>query len=235
METGESMAGGSQYALPRLSLKDHMFRRGIHLVSGIVVIYYLFPERFFFFPRQFWLVICLGLIPMFMEYLRLKKGVLFLGQRPHEQKTVGAYAWSLWGSTAIMLILPQNVAVPVILIYQFADPIISVLRAWKKWSVFPVGFLSIWIMLLVFGFDPVLAGIAAITMMIGESTELKGVLRIRPEIIKLYNVKEHTDTWTFKFKSDDDGTTQLVPAFLLGLVYLLYPSAFPGPWLYPLI
>ncbi|HHD16284.1 MAG TPA: hypothetical protein ENK47_06200, partial [Euryarchaeota archaeon] len=125
METGESMAGGSQYALPRLSLKDHMFRRGIHLVSGIVVIYYLFPERFFFFPRQFWLVICLGLIPMFMEYLRLKKGVLFLGQRPHEQKTVGAYAWSLWGSTAIMLILPQNVAVPVILIYQFADPIIS--------------------------------------------------------------------------------------------------------------
>lgn len=219
---------------PRLTLEHHMFRRVIHLISGLVVSYYLFPERFLFLPREIWLIIILGFVPLIIELTRLRKGRHLPGQRPHENKHVGSYAWSLWASMILMLVMPQSIAVPVIIIYSFADPVLSELRTWKKWSVFPLGFVFIWLMFFAFGFNLVLAAYGALFMMIGESTELKGVLRIRPEIAKFYQVESDAEKWRLKFKTDDDGTTQVIPAIFLSIAYLASPSAFPGPWLFPL-
>jgi hypothetical protein len=219
---------------PRLNLGNHMFRRIIHLISGLVVVYYLFPHSLFNISREIWLMVILGILPLLIEYIRLTRGKLLPGQRSHETQSVGSYAWSLWASMAIMLVLPQQIAVPVILIYSLADPVLSELRAWRKWSAFPFGFIFIWLMFIAFGFNIVLAGYGAIFMIIGESTELKGVLRIRPELAKFYQVETNAKRWRFKFKTDDDGTTQVIPAIFLGIAYLASPSVFPGPWLYPL-
>ncbi len=219
---------------PRLTRGQHLFRRMIHLISGSVVVYYLFPDRILFLPKGIVLILVIGLLPLIIEYIRLARGTIIFGQRPHENEAVGSYAWSLWASLFIILIFPQSIAVPVILIYSFADPVMSELRVWKKWSAFSFGFLFIWIMFMVFGFNIVLAAYGAIFMIIGESTELKGILRVRPEIAKLYEVENDVKKWIFKFKTDDDGTTQVIPALFLGLAYLFSPSSFPGPWLFPL-
>ena len=220
---------------PRLTRGQHVFRRIIHLISGSVCIFYLFPEEVLFLPKEIVLILIVGVIPLLIEYFRLSKGLIIFGQRPHEDEAVGSYAWSLWASMFIILIFPQSVAVPVILIYSFADPILSELRVWRKWSAFSFGFLFIWIMFMAFGFNLVLAAYGAIFMIIGESTELKGILRIRPELAKLYEVENDAKKWGFKFKTDDDGTTQVIPAIFLGLAYLFSPTAFPGPWLFPLV
>jgi hypothetical protein len=219
---------------PRLTRSQHMFRRFIHLISGTIVVFYLFPDTVLYLPKEIILILIIGVIPFIIEYTRLSRGIALFGQRPHETEAVGSYAWSLWASLFIILIFPQSIAVPVILIYSFADPVLSELRVWRKWSAFSFGFLFIWIMFMAFGFNLVLAGYGAIFMIIGESTELKGILRIRPELAKLYKVERDAKKWDFKFKTDDDGTTQVIPAFFLGLAYLFSPSAFPGPWLFPL-
>ncbi len=219
---------------PRLSRGQHLFRRMIHLISGSVVVYYLFPDSVLFLPKEIVLILVIGLLPLIIEYIRLSRGAIIFGQRPHEYEAVGSYAWSLWASLFIILIFPQSIAVPVILIYSFADPVMSELRVWKKWSAFSFGFLFIWIMFMVFGFNIVLAAYGALFMIIGESTELKGILRVRPELAKLYEVENDIKKWIFKFKTDDDGTTQVIPALFLGLAYLFSPSSFPGPWLFPL-
>ncbi len=220
---------------PRLTRSQHMFRRIIHLISGTVVIYYLFPQDFFYLPNEIVLIVVVGVIPVIIEYLRLSNRIVIFGQRPHENEAVGSYAWSLWASMLIILIFPQSVAVPVIIIYSFADPVLSELRLWRKWSAFSFGFLFIWTMFMAFGFNLVLAAYGAIFMIIGESTELKGILRIRPELARLYEVERNARRWGFMFKTDDDGTTQVIPAIFLGLAYLFSPSAFPGPWLFPII
>lgn len=219
---------------PRLTRANHMLRRMIHLSSGLVVIYYLFPDSLMGLPREIWLITLLGVVPFTIEMIRINRSVRIPGQRPHEVKSVGSYAWSLWASMLIMLIMPQSVAVPVIIVYSFADPVLSELRVWKKWSTFTFGFIFIWIMFMAFGFDLMMAAYGAIFMIIGESTELKGVLRIRPEIAKLYEVEDDVNQWMFDFKTDDDGTTQVIPAIMLGIAYIMNPALFPGPWLFPI-
>ena len=219
---------------PGLPLEHHMFRRGLHLMTGLVTVYYLVPETFFYLPRAIWLMIIIGFIPLLMEYFRLRFGKLLPGMRQHETQSVGSYAWSLWASMTLILVMPQSIAIPVIIIYSFADPVLSELRTWKKWSVFPLGFLFIWMMFFAFGFNLVLAAYGAFFMMVGESTEVLGVLRIRPELAKFYNVETDIRKWRFMFKTDDDGTTQVIPAIFLGIAYLASPSVFPGPWLFPI-
>jgi hypothetical protein len=225
---------GVEVQKPRLSLGNHLFRRMIHLISGLVITYYIFPETFLLVPREIWLILILGFIPFIIEVTRLSRGKRLPGQRPHESDAIGSYAWALWASMVIMLFIPQQIAVPVILIYTLADPILSELRVWRKWSAFTFGFIFIWIMFLIFGFNLFLAAYGAIFMIIGESTELKGVLRIRPELTRLYRVEENAKNWRFKFKTDDNGTTQIIPSIFLGFAYLAYPEIFPGPWFYPL-
>jgi len=193
-----------------------MFRRTIHLITGLVVIYYLLPETPLGLPREIWLIILLGIFPFTIEMIRVTRSVRIPGQRPHEVKAVGSYAWSLWASMLIMLIMPQSVAVPVILVYSFADPVLSELRVWRKWSTFTFGFVFIWIMFVAFGFDLMMAAYGAIFMIIGESTE------------------EDVNKWMFDFKTDDDGTTQVIPAIMLGIAYIMNPGLFPDPWLYPI-
>ncbi|MFO8050168.1 MAG: hypothetical protein R6V01_00510 [Thermoplasmatota archaeon] len=231
METNK----GSEEVRYLISAKDHMVRRAIHLASSLVIIFYLFPPTFLLLPSKLWLIILLGMVPLLIEIYRIKKGMALPGQREHEKGTIGSYAWALWTSAAIMLVLPQQIGLPVIVIYTLADPVIGEVRLWKKWLVFPIGALFAMVMFLVFGYSLSLAIFASVFMILGEALEIKGKIGLRPELFRMYRNRNFNENIVVPFKTDDNATTQLVPAIALGLVYIFYPSWFPGPWLYPLI
>lgn len=219
----------------RTTRRNHVIRRIIHLGSGSVVLFYLFPGQFLYLPMKLWLIILFGIIPLFIEIIRLKKGWLLPGQREHEKETLGSYAWALWASMAIMLVLPQVIALPVIIIYTLADPIIGEIRSWKKWLVVPIGLTFTTFLFIVFGYHPVLGVYAGGFMLIGEALEIVGTLRLRPELYKLYRNSNFSDNFLLPFKTDDNASTQLVPALALGLVYIFHTAWFPEPWLSPLL
>ncbi len=217
---------------PRISFSSHMFRRVMHLLSPLLFLYYLFPERTFGIPKWTLLVLLIGVLPLVIETFRLSRRMVLFGQRPHEDRALGSYAWSLLSSLLIMLVLPQQVALPIIVVYSFSDPIIGEIRIWKKYLVYPLGFIFTALLFLLFGYNLFLACFAAAFMLLGEAAELQGTLRLRPELVKFYGLK--SGGHSLGFKTDDDGTTQLVPALLLGLLYLFAPSVFPQPWFHPL-
>ncbi len=217
---------------PRISLSSHMFRRMMHLLSPLLFLYYLFPQRIFEIPTWTILVLIIGIVPLIIETIRLTRRKVLFGQRPHEEKMLGSYAWSLWSSLLIMMVLPQQVALPIIVVYSFSDPIIGEIRIWKKDLVYPLGFFFTALLFLSFGYNIFLASFAAAFMLLGEAAELQGTFRLRPELVKFYGLKK--GGFSFGFKTDDDGTTQLVPALFLGLLYLFASSVFPQPWFHPL-
>jgi len=217
-----------------ISAKDHMIRRGFHIISGLVVVYYLFPPTFLYIPMKMWLILLLGIVPLLIEIIRIRKKVILFGQREHERKNVSSFAWALWTSMGIMLVLPQEIAVPVVIIYSLADPVIGEIRLWKKWLVLPLGGLFTWVMFLCFGYHPLLALYAALFMVFGEALEIVGILRMRPELYKIYWSSNFKENFVIPFRTDDNATTQLVPALALGLIYIFYPGWFPGPWFFPL-
>jgi hypothetical protein len=182
---------------------------------------------------KLWLIFLLGVVPLIIEMIRIRRGRLLPGQREHEKRAVGSYAWALWASMAILLVMPQEIAVPVIIIYTLADPVIGEIRSWKKWLVIPLGLTFTIIMFIVFGYHPALAAYAAVFMVIGEALEIKGVLRLRPELYKLYWKSNFKEKYKLPFRTDDNASTQIVPALGLGLVYIFYPTWFPDPWLTP--
>ena len=225
---------GREARKPRLTLPQHVLRRSLHSMSGLLFIYYLFPDRVGFVPKWALLIFIIGLIPAVIEFTRLRFRVAVFGQRPHEANTVAAFAWSLWTSLFIILVLPQEVALPVILVYTIADPVISELRVWKKWLVYPIGFLIVTGAFLVFGYPILLAMFGAFLAMLGEASEIVGIIRFRPELVKLYHLDRKRSEWGVRFRTDDNGTTQIYPAIGLGILYLLSPEWFSGPWFFPL-
>ncbi|MGA1866808.1 MAG: hypothetical protein ACMUFK_05005 [Thermoplasmatota archaeon] len=218
----------------RISSRNHLFRRGVHLISGAVVVYYLFPSTFLYLPMKLWLMILLGFVPLVFEVVRLKRRTLIFGQRDFEKGGIASYAWALWTSMAIMLLLPQEIALPVIIIYTMADPVIGEVRLWKKWLVLPVGGAFTFLLFLVFGYHPLLALFAAFFMVSGEALEIVGHIQVRPELYKIYRNSKFRENLSFAFRTDDNATTQLVPALALGLLYIFYPHWFPDPWFFPL-
>ena len=101
--------------------------------------------------------------------------------------------------------------------------------------VFPMGGLILTLMFMAFGYRPELAFVAGFSMVVGESLEAIGEIRIRPEIIHLYTRKmEGLEKLRVFFKTDDDFSTQFVPGLVLGFIYIYWPSLFPGPYFSPI-
>lgn len=217
-----------------MTLGSYMFRRLLHLLNVLIFIYYLIPVEIFWVPKKVVLVLVFGLMPLVVEWIRLRRGVVLPGQRLHEERSPGAYAWSLWASMIIILVLPQQIALPVIMVYAVGDPIIGEIRLWRKDMVFPLGGAIIFLLFLPFGYNVFLAAFAALFMVIGEAVEMLGEVRVRPELLAFYRDRIKIDISRIVFKTDDDGTTQIVPAFALGMVYIYWPSLFPGPLFSPL-
>lgn len=233
MYVTEGRKGTGQMLSYPQTLGSYLFRRGLHLANVLFFVYYIIPDQVVFLPKRVGVIVLFMIIPLVVEMVRTRKGIVLLGQRLHEDRMPGSYAWSLWSTTLIILLLPQQIALPVIMIYAIGDPIIGEIRLWRKNLALPLGFIIIFLLFLPFGYGIIPGTVGSLFMVIGESIELLGEFRVRPELLRFYGKGESFLNRIY-FKTDDDATTQLIPALALGLLYVLWPGFFPEPLFWPL-
>lgn len=113
-------------------LSGHILRRVFH-VSIIVVpfIYYAYGGSIALWfgltaKSLLWAVIALNII---LEGLRLKFGWTVFGQRLRETKNISAFAWGVFSICIVLLLSPEPCfAIPIIAACAIADPLLGELR-----------------------------------------------------------------------------------------------------------
>lgn len=109
-----------------------MLRRSVHLLVALAPLYYLLPAEFPGMPLRRWeLLIALFAIVAVFEALRLRKGVTFVGLRPHESGSIASFMWAAAGITIALWLMPMEVATPVLVGMGLCDPLAGELRRAK--------------------------------------------------------------------------------------------------------
>lgn len=113
--------------------KDVLIRRAIHGLIALAPLYYLLPDDLPIvgFRRWVLLIVFFAGIAIFEGY-RLKKGVIFLGLRPHEAHHIASFVWASAGITAVLWLFPYYVATASLVSMAFVDPLAGELRSARK-------------------------------------------------------------------------------------------------------
>jgi len=201
-------------------------RRLSHLALGAIIVVYLFPERIYGLPRGFYIVLFFTILPLTIEYFRIKRGVVFTGLREHEKSRVASYAWFCQGVVISILFFPQQIAAPAIVAAAAADPLMGEVRRLSRGSALLAGFLLSAAVFFLYGYSLPLSALSGALVVLGELLEVRGVVRLREEALG-------GEGAGLPFKTDDDFTTVLVPVVLLALLYHFLPNLFPGALLKP--
>lgn len=129
---GDSSGGGR----PRGTL----LRRLLHMATAIGVVYYLIPVELPFFGLRRWvlLVAFFALIGL-IESLRLRRGTVFYGLRPHERAQLASYVWFAAGATVVLWCFPHDIASVAIIGMAFVDPLMGELRYLKLEATIVMG------------------------------------------------------------------------------------------------
>lgn len=208
---GAEVGGAAGRALRRLS----------HIALGAIIIVYLFPERILGLPRGLYIVLFFTLLPLTIEYVRIKRGAVFLGLREHEKGRVASYAWFCQAVVISILFFPQQVAAPVIVSAAIADPLMGEVRRLSRGGALLTGFLASAVVFYLYGYNLPLAALSGVLVVAGELLEVRGVVCLRSDAL-------NRRFEGVPFKTDDDLTTVLVPGVILAVLYHFLPALFPG-------
>lgn len=193
-------------------LGDRVWRRALHLVGGLVLLYYLLPPGFFL-VLSVEEVLLLGLAAvLLLEAARHLAGVELPTIRPYERRRVASYAFYAVALTVVVIVFPRPVAWAAVLGVAIVDPLLGELRPRSRsaWTlvVLPVAVyaaLAGSALSIVGGYAPLAAGLG------GGLMALVGVAVERPKLRVV----------------DDDLAMTLAPAVALELLLLALPQ-FPG-------
>ena len=179
----------------------HWFRRTNHALGSLIVVYYLLPAEICFYIKRETLALIFLFIPLTIEIRRRYRKALFVGLREHEKNRIASYVW--FASTAVMLLLvfPQQIAAPLIIIVAFSDPVIGELKRFGFWYSKAGGVIVSFTIFLIFHYSPHLAVFGAALSVIGEHPKHRFI--------------------------DDDFLMPMVAAVGLGIIYLFNPGLFP--------
>jgi len=122
----------------------HALRRAIHVsMAAIPYLFYNNGEEissiFSLNPNQFVSVVCFSLI--ILEILRLRLGIVILGQRAYESEQISALAWGALAVSLALLIAPNPgeegiragaYGIPIIFGLTFVDPIMGEVKRKKQ-------------------------------------------------------------------------------------------------------
>ena len=109
-------------------LGDRIWRRVLHFVGAVVLLYYLLPPRFFLvLTNEQALLLALGAV-LVMEALRLRAGLELPTIRPWERNRVASYAYYAVALVIAVLAFPKAVAFAVVVGTALIDPLIGELR-----------------------------------------------------------------------------------------------------------
>ena len=214
--------------IPEEKTFSHWYRRAIHAFSAIFLVYYIFPDVYWITVTKKCVVILTVAVFAVFEVMRIRKLIKnrkIFGLREYEENRFGSYLYFGIGAAILLLFFPQQIAIPSILGAAFVDPAIGELRGKTgKMTAYIAGFtLSLFFFSFTwfnapFPFPFIAPVIGASGAVVGEIKKFRWV--------------------------DDDLLIQLIPAVLLGILYLLtslfgvtfLPSEIihplpPPPWL----
>jgi hypothetical protein len=126
------------------ALGDRALRRILHVAGASVLLYFVIPSGFFLIATTEEILLGLLAAVLVIEGLRLAFGLEMAAVRSYESRRVGSYAYYAVALTAAVLLLPEPIAVVVVLGTAFVDPFMGELRdrAGLRWlyPLAPVGF-----------------------------------------------------------------------------------------------
>jgi hypothetical protein len=198
---GRRFGGGPQ-------LGDRLFRRGLHGLGALVLLYDLLPGRLGPVPTVAILLAALAAV-LAIEAARHAGALELPALHPRETDRVASFAWFAVALVVAVLLFPVAIATAVVLGAAFVDPVIGELRTAPRWSRWrpslPIalyGLIALGALRWVgdWAWPPALAA-AALAAVIAVAVE----------------------AWRQPYL-DDDLTMPLVPGFLLLGLLLAWPS-----------
>jgi len=204
-----------------LDFDAHWYRRAFHAFGASFVFYYMLPDVDWINILKIWVPPFFVLFAITLEILRLNGKVSkdhFFGLRMYEEKRIGSYVFFAVGILILFEFFPQQIAIPCILCACLGDPAIGELRhRFGMTYVYVFGFLLCMFFFVVAWYK------SDIRLMLVASV-IGGVGAVAGE--------------TKKYKwLDDDFMIQIVPAILLGIVWVgaqHFGFGLPGPIIHPL-
>jgi len=160
--------------------KEVAIRRVIHCLIALAPAYYLLPVDLPVIGVRRWVVlIAFFAIVILIEAIRLPKGILFLGMRPHEKGQIASFVWAAAGITATLWLFPHDIATAVIVGMAFVDPLAGEMRSrnietWRNIFASSLAYFAICATILLLANDrslPPLLALAAVGTVIAIGSE----------------------------------------------------------------
>lgn len=122
--------------------KREIFRRILHSMAWIYLIFYLFPTYLFGVHRKYFLLILVIIILSF-EALRIYFGFQIFGMRSYEKRQIAAYAWATMAAAFALFFFPMHLTILCLLGMGIVDPLIGELEKYRH-KYYPYLPLIIW-------------------------------------------------------------------------------------------
>ncbi len=205
-----------------IDFNAHWYRRVFHTFGASFIFYYMLPDLDWINLLKFWVPPALVILAISLEILRLK-GILssehFFGLRLYEKNRVGSYVFFAVGALLLLRFFPQQIAIPCILCACIGDPVIGeIRRRYNTKLVYILGFLVCLFLFMITWYKAniwlflIVSVIGAIGAIVGETKKFKLL--------------------------DDDLMIQLVPAILIGIIWIAIPEvglSYPDQIIYPVL
>ena len=218
-------------------LKGEMLRRIMHIFTGAILVFYLFPDTIVGVPAWWYLVVLFIVVPISIEITRLHKGTIFIGLRSFERGRVASYLWFTTGATILILFFPQQIAAPCILATAFGDPAIGITKDMRRRYTFSIAIVILILIFVIFKYPLLLAIFAAGVTFIAQFIEFKIQWRVRKSLFwsrSKHEVSRYNKYFDFLFKTDDDFIMQVIPAVVLFILFAIAPELIPDVLLEPI-
>jgi hypothetical protein len=112
-----------------VELGDRVWRRLLHGLCAVVLVYYLLPENFFVIAPKWAVLLAALVLVLGLEILRHLAGLELPTIRPYEHRRVASFAFFAIALVIAVLLFPVPVAAAVILGTALVDPLAGELRA----------------------------------------------------------------------------------------------------------
>lgn len=194
---------------------DYWFRRSAHVFATTFISYYFLPDSGYIGILKRIIVLSLLIIIIALDIARLKrKRYRLTGLRDYEENRIGSYVYFGIGTSILLLLFPQQIAIPCIVSAALADPVAGELRKINlKLSYLIVFMLSFFIFYSTWLTSPYAILISVTSSLSLTLSELK------------------------KFRYlDDDLLMQIVPALTILIFYLILgKEIMPREIIFPLL
>ncbi|UCF50350.1 MAG: dolichol kinase [Thermoplasmatales archaeon] len=202
-----------------LDFDAHWYRRVFHTFGASFLFYYILPDIDWINILKLWIPPLIVIFVIILELLRLTGKISsnhFFGLRMYEKKRIGSYVFFAVAILILLRFFPQQIAIPCILCATLGDPIIGEIRRnFSMKYVYLFGFLVCMFFFIITWFK------SDVFLMILVSI-IGGFGAIIGETKKFW--------WL-----DDDFMIQMIPAFLLLIIWFSIPYfglAYPGEIIY---